>query len=110
MSDDAKAYATPVLLKEVVATRQLGEVVVRGLRLSQRLGLNRAFREGDERQAADQFAARLLAASVVTKDGQPLFNEDEWDIFGAQHTDDTNALIDVAMRLGGFDRAEAKNA
>jgi hypothetical protein len=110
MSDPVQApIPTLQLAKEVVATQALGEVVVRGLRLSQRLALNRAFREDEAAAAADLFTARLLAVAVVTKDGKAVYGEDEWDIFGAQHPADTNALVTTALRLSGFDREEAKN-
>lgn len=106
---ETNSVVVPILRKEVVNTAGLGEVVVCALRLSQRLALGRATASGDGQAAADLFCARLLAASVTSKDGKPLFTEDEWDIFGATNTEDTNALVDVAMRLAGFTGAEAKN-
>lgn len=110
MSEEALRPAAPTLRKEAVTTTALGEVVVCALRLSQRLAISRGVRELDGKAGgADMFCARLLAASVIGKDGKPLFNEDEWDIFGSQHVADTDALIAVAMRLSGFDQAEAKN-
>jgi len=110
MSDEAKPIVQPFLAKEVVATQQLGEVVVNGLRLSQRLALGRLGKAADPDAAADLFCARILAIAVTDKAGKPVFNEETWDIFAAQHQDDSNALLDVALRLGGFNRDEAKNA
>ena len=107
MANDTTRPPAPMLQKETVATQALGEVIVCGLRLSQRIALGRSTAKGGE--GGDLFAARLLAASVVAKDGKPLFTEDEWDIFGAQHVADADALVAVAMRLAGFDREEAKN-
>jgi hypothetical protein len=106
---ETNSVAVPILRKEVVATTALGEVVVCALRLSQRLALGRATSAEDAQAAADLFCARLLAASVTDKTGKPLFSEEQWDIFGAEHTADTNALVDVAMRLGGFAGDASKN-
>jgi hypothetical protein len=106
---DAVPLPPPTLRKEVVNTEALGEVVVCALKLSQRLALSRATGDGNSQAAADLFCARLLAATVTDKAGKALYTEEQWDIFGAEHTPDTNALVDVAMRLGGFARAETKN-
>lgn len=153
--------AAPVLLKEVVPTQTLGEVVVRALKLSERLALGRppegmsqglrvslmrlsgelaetlsktaepaaceqivssalqaaidaapteASISGSNVLAVDLVSARLLAMAVTDKQGVPIFSVDEWDIFGAQNQQETDSLVDVAMRLGGFIRAAAKNA
>lgn len=110
MSEAEPRPAAPVLRKEVVTTPALGEVVVRALRLSERLALNRDVRtERETTDANDQFCARLLSACVTDKAGVALYTLDEWDIFGATNEIDVNMLIEVALRLGGFDRGEAKN-
>ena len=103
MSDQARPTA-PTLKKEVVATATLGEVVVNGLRLSQRIAVRTGGTPGD-----GLFFARLLAAAVTDKDGATLFTEEQWDIFGAEHMAEMEAVFDVALRLGGFESAASKN-
>lgn len=94
---------TPVLRKEVVDVAPLGEVVVRMLKLSERLAL------GTGAGSHDTFAPRLLAAAVTTKEGEPLFDVEQWDIFGAEQTEAMNKLLDVALRLSGMDGDAPKN-
>lgn len=111
MSEEAPRAAPPVLRKEVVETAALGELVVRMLKLSERLALRRkTASEVAATDADDVFCARLLAVSVLDKEGKPLYSEEQWDIFAAENTADANKLLEAAMRLGGFDGAEAKNA
>lgn len=100
----------PVLRKEVVEVPSLGEVVVRMLRLSERLSLGRAVTEVREGvRSEDFFIPRLLAATVADQAGKPVYTVDEWDIFAAEHPDDASLLSDAALRLGGFGGTAAKN-
>lgn len=105
--------APPALRKETITVDGFAsDLVVRALKLSERLSLGRAVTqaaEADQAKSDDRFTARLLALAVSYTDGSPVFTEDEWDIYGADHMAQTNQLVDVAMRLGGFGEAAAKN-
>lgn len=94
----------PVLPAEAVDVPELGgEVIVRGLTLSQRLELGVRFRDGGRfRQMAE-----MLALCVVDADEAELFSVEEWEAFGAKHFEAVLRLSDVAQRLSGFDRVEA---
>jgi hypothetical protein len=118
MALDRSQIKVPTLPKEAVQVDGLGgEVVVRGLRLSERLqldALNRlasAPREGEPEDEARVRAGslalpRVLAACVVDGDGEPLMSAAEWDIFGAKHRTEAFVLFNTAMRLSGQDQAE----
>lgn len=99
---------SPVLPKETVDVAELGgEVVVRGLLLSERLALY-ANAGGDGRVFA-QIPA-LLAQTVVDADGETVFDAAQWEAFGARHMDAALRLFGVAKRLSGLDaEAAAKN-
>lgn len=101
----------PVLRKETVDVHSLGEVVVRMLKLSERLALGREVTAASAASHSDDlFIPRLLAMAVAYQSGEPLFTVEEWDIFAAENQADAGVLADVAMRLGGFGEAAAKNA
>lgn len=87
---------TPVLKKEALDVQPLGKIVVRMLKLSERL----AMRDGDA--DPNTFAPRLLAISVTKPGGEPLLDVEGWDIFGSEHQAATNQILDVAMRLSGM--------
>lgn len=97
----------PVLRKQAVACPALGgDVVVRMLKLSERLALMERMRTGGEAGRYAQMA-ELLAVSVIdAESGAPLMSADEWDLFAAEHWQDALALMDAAKTLSGFD-AEA---
>lgn len=100
----------PTLRKETVPVPSLGgDVVVRGLMLSERLGLREKAQAAKEAGGGDRFVAELLACSVVDADGHPLFTAEQWDIWAADHPAEFGALIDKSMELGGLDGAAAKN-
>lgn len=95
---------TPTLRKEVVAAEPLGEVVVRMLKLSERLALS------DADAKANTYVPRLLAIAVATKEGAPVFDAEGWDIFAADHPAMAGTLVDAALRLSGLGGdAAAKN-
>lgn len=97
-----KANVTvPTLPKEAVDIAALGgEVVVRGLKLSERLALWGSAREGEARYAQ---IADLLAVAVEDAEGKPLLTADEWDALGGTHMEQVLAVFDVARRLSGLD-------
>jgi hypothetical protein len=112
----------PSLPRETVAVPALGgDVIVRGLLLSERLELS-GFHErlSDPRpgetpeqarsRAGGQIVAFTLARAVELADGAPVFTQAEWDTFGSDHPDAVLGLFQRARVLGGQDGAEnAKN-
>ena len=97
-----------MLPKETVAVEELGgEVVVRGLLLSERLALYAG--ANDEGRVFAQIPA-LLAQTVVDADGAAIYDAAAWEAFGAQHMDAALRLFGVAKRLSGLDaESAAKN-
>lgn len=113
----------PVLPKEAVQVEALGgEVIVRGMLLSERLQndrLNAEARKPVDGETEEQGRARagglivprVLHQCVVDPDGASLMTADEWDQFGALHRADVFRLFNVAMRLSGQDlEAAEKNS
>lgn len=94
----------PVLRKQAVPCEAMGgDVVVRMLKLSERLALMERLRAGGEAGRYAQMA-ELLAVSVIDPEsGAPLMSADEWDLFAAEHWQDALALMDTAKALSGFD-------
>lgn len=112
----------PSLPRETVEVSALGgEVIVRGLLLSERLELSGFHNrladplpgESEDQarsRAGGQIVAFTLARAVVLADSQPVFTQAEWDTFGAEHPDAVLDLFSRARVLGGQDGAEnAKN-
>lgn len=91
---------------EAVTVASLGgEVIVRGLTLSERLAIQST-------EVSTDFVgfARLLALAVVDADLVPIFTVEEWDLFASEDTPAVAQLVAVARRLSGLDEAEtAKN-
>ena len=101
MALNRSSLTLPALPSETVAVEALGgEVIVRGLRLSDRLGIFADLREDGKSYA---HLAKLLAASVVGEDGKQLLSEEEWEAFGGAHFTEALALFGVARRLSGLD-------
>lgn len=104
------SVAAPTLPKETVEVAALdGEVIVRGLLLTERLEIQN--RIVSLRQAAAEVNAILpsvLALCVLAADELPLWTEQEWQVFGVKHQGQALALFNVAWRLSGF--AEAQDA
>jgi len=72
----------PALRRRTVEAPELGgDVVVRGLTLTERLTLSA---EESHRLGA---IAQSLAWCVLADDGQPVFSREEWDATGAQQMD-----------------------
>lgn len=107
---------TPTVPKETLAVEALGgEVVVRGLLLSERMQVQRQIVTLRKADAGDEGAVHailpvLLALCVLDADGLPVFTQDQWQAFGARHADQAVELFNAAWRLSGFSTAEeAKN-
>lgn len=96
----------PTVPKETVPVNSLGgDVVVRGLLLSERLALySRANADGKV------FAEipKMLAISVLDADELPLFSLEDWEAFGIKHQDEALTLFKVAQRLSGLETEDAK--
>lgn len=106
------SVAAPTLPKETVEVAALdGEVIVRGLLLTERLDIEA--RIVKLRQAAEGVNGVLppvLALCVLDAEEQPLWTEQQWQIFGVKHQGQALALFNVAWRLSGFAQAQdAKN-
>ena len=87
--------AKPTVKTEVVSIADLGEVTVRGLMLSEFLELRRI---GDTDPA--HAPAETLALCVeVADDAGNRWTAQDWDIFGGQHPEAINDLMDVVTRL-----------
>lgn len=119
---ERSAVQTPALPKETVTVEPLGgDVVVRGLLLSERLDnsathaqLSKPLAGETEEQARIRagmlMVPRTLATCVVLADGAPLYTQRQWEEFGSQHQTEALHLFSVAMRLNGQDlEASEKN-
>lgn len=101
MSLNRNQITLPVLPSETVAVAALGgDVIVRGLRLGDRLGIFADLRTNGKSYT---HIARLLAVSVVGEDSQPLLTEAEWEAFGGANFEAALDLFGVARRLSGLD-------
>lgn len=106
--------AQPTLPKETVEVEALqGEVVVRGLLLTERLAVEARIVALRSAQKADSSAADvneilpvMLAICVLDADDLPLWTEHEWQVFGIEHRGQAVALFNVAWRLSGFALAQ----
>lgn len=89
-----------------------GDVVVRGLLLSERMQIDdinekaKVPQEGETDEdarirAGKLVVPRMLSATVVDDEGQPLFSLEQWDVFGGKHRATTFRLFDIALRLSG---------
>lgn len=103
-------------LPQQVETSELlgGEVVVRGLLLSERMEVDQLnataskARDGETEdqaraRAGSQVIPRMLARCVVDDDGEALLSASEWDALGASNPGEIYRLFNVAMRLSGQD-------
>ena len=96
--------ATPSVPRETVAVPSLGgEVIVRGMLLSERLALFSGLRN---ETAGYGHIARLLAPVVIGEDGKPLLTAEEWEAFGGTNFAEVLDLFTVARRLSGLDTEE----
>lgn len=114
------AVQAPALPKETVHVASLGgDVIVRGLLLSERLAnaanhtqLSKPQPGETEDQARVRAGMggvpRTLARCVVLADGQPMWTERQWEEFGSTQQAEALALFSVAMRLNGLDLEAAE--
>lgn len=98
--------ARPVLPRETVTVSELGgDVVVRGLLLSEKLALfssiNAAGRVYSE-------ITVILADTVLDADDQTVFTIREWEEFGNKNHEAVLKLFAVARRLSGVDAEVAE--
>jgi len=93
----------PVRPAETVECAALGgEVIVRGLLLSERLEM--AVSDGPRMTRIPW----MLALCVVDEDDKAVFDAAEWEAFGAQHVQACMDLFGVAQRLSGLDKDDAE--
>lgn len=88
----------PVLPKQVVDVPELGgEVIVRGLLLSDRVRvMNMAASSG-------VMVSDLLACTVVDAAGDPIYTKADWEEFGASNFNVCLELFKTAKALSGLD-------
>lgn len=126
MAIDRNQARAPVLPKEAIDVPEIGgEVIVRGLLLTERLALfvenlparssgdEAAGAEGppiDGAPSANRFIhiPRMLARTVLASDGEPLWTEAQWEHFGAVHFEASLGLFRIAQRLSGLDIEDAR--
>jgi hypothetical protein len=110
MALDRASIKKPVLPKEAVPVESLGgEVIVRGLLLTERLAMFANLgQDGAAPEEAFVHVPRVLARVVLAEDGAPVFSEEEWQIHGSTYPEDVFALFRVAQRLSGLDAEDAK--
>lgn len=81
----------------------LGDVLVRGVGLRDRLGLFR-----DEKDTDEIFAGRLLALCVREPDGAAIYDVAGWDAYAAHHFADALRLFAAARDMCGFGESAAE--
>lgn len=110
MAIERATLKPPVLPKQAVPVASLGgEVIVRGLKLSERLALFANLGEaGAAPEQAFVHVPRVLARVVVLADGAPVFSEEEWEVHGATWPEEVFELFRVAQKLSGLDGDDAK--
>lgn len=90
--------ARPTPPKEVLDVPELGgEIIVRGLLLSERVRIFNAASTGS------LGISDLLACAIIDAQNEPVFSVDEWEAFGAQHFVATVNLFKKAKELSGLD-------
>jgi hypothetical protein len=98
------AIPEPILPKETVEVPSLnGDVIVQGLMLKDRMEL--LFSESETGRIN---LSLLLSLTVVDDKGDPLFTQQQWEIFGSTNFVDAMLLFKVAKRLCGFDAKVAE--
>lgn len=102
---NAKDIKPPQLPREIAICPELGgEVVIRGITLSQRLDLF------EKLQKASQYRIipELLSMSVLDISDRQVYTADQWDVFGSAQPDAAMKLYTVAKRLAGMEDAAQK--
>jgi hypothetical protein len=99
MALSKKDVKRPVLPRKTVEVPEMGgEVIVRGLLLKDRLAI--ADISGKDQDFGR--VSKVLAATVVDADDQPLYSIAEWEEFGAQHFAAAMRVFEVALEMSGF--------
>lgn len=94
-----KSLMRPVPRQEAVQVEGFeGEVIVRGLMLSERVRILTAAQVSGSLSISE-----LLACAVVDVEGEPIFAVDEWEAFGANHFLSAVELFKKAKELSGLD-------
>lgn len=118
MTIERSQVKAPVLPKKAVDVPAIGgEVIVRGLLLSDRIALwdlskARAGETDDQANARAEgyMVVEILARAVVLDDGLPLWTSAQWNEFASTHSDEALRLSGIAQRLSGGDtKAIEKN-
>lgn len=118
MSDATTPRRKPIRRKEVVETATWGEVVVQQLLLTDKLAISAMAPSAPETEtdmearvrnirALGKEIAELLALSVTDKEGEPMFDSIEWEIWGSTVGDealgtDLLALTNKARAMNGY--------
>lgn len=89
--------------EEVFVEAWGGEVVVRPLSLALRLemGLSAG-------GSMAESMLKILAATVVDAEGDPVLSEVEWEAFHSEHRQDTDRLLAAALRMSGLVAEDAE--
>jgi hypothetical protein len=96
---DATTARLPPLPKRTVDVPEMGgEVVVRGLLLTDRLNLGGMVANGVDKE----IMARTLACTVTDANGAPIWTEAQWEQFGAVEFNAAVRLFMVAQELSGL--------
>lgn len=110
MAIKREAIKAPVLPKEAVPVPALGgEVIVRGMLLSERLAIIGAARQEGDAVTFDH-VARVLAMCVLADDGKPVFTAEQWEQFGATHMVEALELFSKCQALSGLDGEASKKS
>src|SRR5574337_1282139 len=89
----------PVVREEIVPVSGLGgDVLVRGLLLSQRLELSLR----TSGQVTFEQMPQLLELCILDADGESIYTAAEWELYGAKNFADTMLLWDKSMELSGM--------
>lgn len=98
-------FRPPTPRKETIEIAGIGEVVVRGLMLSERLALI-ALEDSQGYRAVPQ----QLAYCVLDVNGEPLMTAEQWDTWAAQNPEAWFDIVKAIRRLSGQDLGDvAKN-
>jgi len=111
----------PVLPKETTPAPALGgDVVVRGMLMAERMGIDQILAGKRKALRADatvgayvsgyEVLPQVLSICVLADDGKALWTEAQWQAFGGSHLEEATALFNVAWRLSGYDQeGDSKN-
>jgi len=94
----------PAMDSKVVSAPELGgDVMVRGMTLSQRLSLN-----SNESGQVTRNIPRALAYCVLADDGLPVYTEAEWETVGTENMELCIRLFTVASQLSALTEGDVE--